>query len=211
MTDFNNRHGPGDRGHRRPTRATLLIMADSPKALTWRARAFRWGLSILTILAVGRVVWDWFDERQRLRQDALHYPGAFGNYIIVHTNSSLRTHLCLALVVAFGLLQIVVVWAWQDRLARRRWVPPVFELLLCVAFGIAAAQTAGHYAVNCAGGIYSDYCSVSNPYVLHNGWLAVWAAIGLVIGLTWTLTARPPSSDKTDHPADSVGVASTIA
>jgi len=192
-----------------------LVMAESRWKANWQQRAFRWSLTALTTLVVVRVVWDWFDERQRLRQAYGRDPVPFGNYIIVHTNSSLRTHLCLALVVGFGLLQIVAVWVWQDRLAHRLahrwWVPPIFELVLCVAFGVAAVQTAGHYAVNCAGGAYSGFCSVSTPYVLHNGWLAVWAAIGLVIGLAWTLTTRPSSSGNTSHPGTSAEVASTIA
>ena len=171
-------------------------MVDSFQAGTWRERAFCWGLSALTVLAVGRVVWDWFDRRQLLRQEYVKDPGPFGNYVIVHTNSSLLTHLCLAAVVGIGVLQIALVWAWQSRLARRWWRPPVIELFVFVAFGLVAAQTAGHYAFGCWGSSYSgNHCNVAAPDVLHNGWLAVWAVTGMVVGLLWTLSAGSKASD----------------
>jgi len=159
---------------------------------------FRWSLTSLTVLAVARVLVDWFEQRQRLRRDALRNPGAFGNYIIVHTNSSLRTHLCLAAVIAIGLLQLALAWTRQSRLARRWWTPPAVELVIFVVFGIVAAQTAGHYAVRCAGSNYSGSCVVSDPYVLHNGWLGVWAVIGIAIGLLWTLAARSTPTKEID-------------
>jgi hypothetical protein len=98
----------------------LLIVTKSKVGLTGLTRDFRWALSALTVLVVARILQDWFHERQHLRELALsRHTSSFTSYVIIHTNSSLRTHLCLAAVIVLGALQIALIWIWQSRLARR--------------------------------------------------------------------------------------------
>jgi hypothetical protein len=176
------------------------------------ARAFRWALSVLTVLVVARILQDWFHERQHLRQLALNrQTGALTSYAIAHTNSSLLTHLCLVAVIALGILQIALIWIWQSRLARRWWVPPLIEVVLCSAFAVVAAQVLRHYASFCTGGTYSGYhCVVTGPNVLSGGWIEIWAVVGLGIGFLWTFTestSRHKGSDQPPTPYETPGVA----
>jgi hypothetical protein len=163
-------------------------MVDLQLATTWQMRVFRWGLTLLTVAVVSVIVHDWWDLRLQLhryaRQDTL---GSYSNFVIVHTNSSLQTHLFLAAVVALGVLQIAIVWAWQARLAVHWWIPLVAEVLLCTSLGFAAAFAARHYAVDCTGG--EGTCGVV-VHTLHYAWLAVWAGAGVLIGVLWTLCQR---------------------
>jgi hypothetical protein len=154
-------------------------------------KAFRWGLTVITVAVVTGVVLDWLHLRQQLHTYAFErrqeFNGGYSNYVIVHTNSSLQTHLFLAALVALGIIQIAIVWTLQARLAARLWVPPVVELVLCVSFGFAALYAAGHYLVVQIAG--ESYVIVHS---LHYTWLALWAGAGLLIGFLWTLSGRPP-------------------
>lgn len=146
----------------------------------------------MTLLVSARILQDWFHAREALRQQAAKSPvPSFVSYVIVHTNSSLFTHLCLVAIIALGALQILLVWRWR-RLARRWWLPPMVELVLCVLFSIAAAQVLGHYVEGCTGSSVPgmDHCVVQLPLIFHDGWVALFAIAGIAIGLLWTWTAR---------------------
>jgi hypothetical protein len=112
-------------------------------------------------------------------------------YVILHTNSSLRTHLSLVAVVALGALQILLVW--RLRQPRRWWVPPSIELALSVPFSIVVAQSLGRYLEACEGEVPNTRCVVQLPLIFHDGWVAMFAVVGIGIGLFWTWTARIPS------------------
>jgi hypothetical protein len=166
---------------------------------------FRWTVSVVTVLVVARVLQDWFHVRELLRQQAAKAAlPSFVSYVIVHTNSSLRTHICRVAVVALGAPQIFLVW--RLRQPRRWWQPPAIELaielILSVLFSIAAAQVLGHYLSGCEGGDSngdSNYrCVVQLPLILHDGWVALFAVVGIGIGLLWFWTARI-SSETTAH------------
>jgi hypothetical protein len=124
-----------------------------------------------------------------------NFMRSFDSYVIVHTNSSLRTHLCLAAVVVLGALQVLLVW--RLRRTRRWWVPLAIELILSVVFSIAAAQVLGHYLEACEGGPPNTHCVVQLPLIFHDGWVELFAVVGIGIGLLWSWTARI-SSDTTD-------------
>ena len=68
---------------------------------------FRWGTSAVTVVVVARILQDWFHERDFWRaQAAKSLLPTFTSFVIIHTNSSFRTHACLAAVVVLGALQI---------------------------------------------------------------------------------------------------------
>jgi hypothetical protein len=167
-------------------------VAELRRTTGWPARVFRWAVTGLTVAIVTLIFLDWLDLRQQLHRYAGQDTfGSYSHYVIVHTNSSLQTHLFLAGAVALGVVQIAIVWAWQARLAAHWWVPPVVEVVLCVSLGFAASYAAGHYAVDCIGG--GSTCGVL-VHSLHHAWLAVWAVAGLLIGLLWTFSRRTPGT-----------------
>jgi hypothetical protein len=173
---------------------------------------FRWSVSVVTVLVVARVLQDWFHVREQWRGIVAKGPNfmrPFDSYVIVHTNSSLRTHLCLAAVIALGALQISLVW--RLRPPRRWWVPPAIELMLSVLFSIAAAQVLGHYLEGCEGGAPDFHCVVQLPLIFHDGWAALFAVVGMGIGLLWSWTARISSDTAEPDPRSPSEVNSTTA
>lgn len=163
---------------------------------------FRWGFSVVTIVVVARILLDWFHVRQHWRSVVAVEPNSFlrsfDSYVIANTNSSLRTHLSLGAVVLLGILQILLVWV--SHLERRRWwLPIIVEVGICTCFAVAADQVLGGYPLGChSGGPSTFTCIVLRPYILGDGWLAVAALIGVLIGLLWSWAGRP-SSDADGH------------
>lgn len=189
------------------------MVAEARQGRTWPASWFRWALSVVTVIVVARILEDWFGRRQYLRQRALsghtRFSRSFTSYVIIHTNSSLLTHICLAAVIALGALQIALVWVWHGRLARRWWLPPLIEVALCAAFAVVAAQALEHYWASCSGGSDSPYhCTVGLPNIVRKGWIEIWIAAGLGIGFLWSFDLPPVTGPGQVDPLEGVRSAS---
>lgn len=91
-----------------------------------------------------------------------------------------------------GLCAAQVVMLWWDRINLSWWEPLLIEAGLCIAFAIIAHQVGGTHMTSC----YStppgpQTCTTIEPGIIHGSWLGLFAIVGVVLGVIWSLSSRP--------------------
>jgi hypothetical protein len=91
-----------------------------------------------------------------------------------------------------GLCVIQVAMLWWARIDLSWWEPLLIEVGLCMAFGVVAHQVGGTHMTSC----YSEppgpqTCTTIQPGIIHGSWLGLFAVVGLVLGVVWSVSSRP--------------------
>jgi hypothetical protein len=135
-----------------------------------RFRVFRIALSFLGVVATLSVIGTWLDHDHALSLNPME-PGISPIWIV-------------GLV---GLCSLQVVLLWWNRITLSWWEPIIIESVLCMAFAICRHQVVGTFLIACSGG--QDCTTIRHP-IVQGSWLGGFAAVGVVLGVLWSLVSR---------------------
>ena len=152
------------------------------------ATAFRVGLIGLSIVATLTVIVKWLDRHPFPSGIPRRIP-AIDRYALQQPSST-RVLICIALILLLCVVQVTTLG--RSLFVLKWWEPIVTELVICVGFALAYHQIFGIAPIGCGNTLAS--CTTLWPRLIQGSEWSLFAIIGLVLGVAWSLVnALSPS------------------